>query len=187
MKRFRSADAAVYAWHAAQSAAHAARGQAFGQSGRDYAPRCANRRCGRAGTRITTYPKGVPTVRCGACGTPWEYSEALVPAGVFRSGKGGRAPGRVELAASLEVVIESLYRTDDLEPGEAGVYVGWLVKGSKTWDDVARDASRKEFAGRLWDRNDVRRAVTRCRSWLEGELERRGLLQLEVARFAAVA
>ena len=115
MKRFRSADAAVYAWHAAQSAAHAARGQAFGQSGRDYAPRCANRRCGRAGTRITTYPKGVPTVRCGACGTPWEYSEALVPAGVFRSGKGGRAPGRVELAASLEVVIESLYRTDDLE------------------------------------------------------------------------
>ena len=129
------------------------------------------------GTRTTTYKKGLPTVKCRVCGTPWQSEEALIPSSVFGSGNRVRPPLRVELAATLDLVIQALYNATTLEAGSARVYVSWLCKGGTSFDKLARDADAQEYAGRNWARKDVRRAVDSARRWLEIELARRGLLQ----------
>lgn len=129
------------------------------------------------GTRITTYHKGVPVPKCSTCGTPWQFENAMIPANVFASGRGVGVPWRVETAATLDLIIDRLFETPDLERGQAAIYTGWLCKGTKSLEQVAHDATKKRFQGREWALRDVRRAVSRSRRWLEAELDGRGLLQ----------
>ena len=49
--RYPGPDSAVLAWYRARGAALSAKSLAIGQSGREYAFRCANRKCRRSGTR----------------------------------------------------------------------------------------------------------------------------------------
>lgn len=175
--KFPGPDGAVLAWHSAQEDASTPRGTSFGQSGRDYDSRCSNARCRRMGTRITTYHKGIPIPKCSTCGTPWQFENAMIPANVFASGSGVGVPWRVERAATLDLIIDRLFETPDLDLGQAAIYTGWLCKRTKSLEQVALDATAKRFAGRDWALRDVRRAVSRSRRWLEFELDGRGLLQ----------
>lgn len=176
-QRFKGPDHAVLAFYRAHAAASSPKGLSMGQRGRDYAFRCANRKCRRAGTRVRrSGPKGSIVERCSACGTPWTWTDAYIPAGLTHAGRGGSPPAALERSGDLCSLIAALETTPDLEAGFGELYVSWLCVGSKSIDAVAEDATRIRFHGRSWQKRDVRRAIDRSRGWLETQLFRKGLL-----------
>ena len=184
---FRGPDSAVLAWYHARERACAPKTQSIGQSGREYAFRCANKKCRRAGTRVQVMArKGAIIDRCRVCGTPWTWTEAYTLTGQSQSGRGVRPLSSVETSADLASLIHALDQTEDLSPGHADLYIAWLCVGRKSIDEIALDATRIQLAGRQWLRRDVRRAIRHARGWLETQLSRRGmLLDSSVPRRAA--
>ena len=177
--RFRSADGLVLAYLAAHEGALAPKTPSMGQRGREYGPRCSNRKCRRTVRRTQIARKGVLIERCAYCGTVWPFSDAYVLAGQNHSGRGGRAPARLRRAGDLAALIHALESTPDLRAGYADLYIAWLGVGSKTVEAVAADADAIRLEGERWTKSRVWTAICRSRGWLEDQLDRRGLRATE--------
>lgn len=167
--KFRSPDHAVKEWYEAHRRALSVPGQSIGQSGRDYAPRCQNKKCKRKGHPMMM--KGLP--RCPRCSALWDYTESYTLAGQSHSGKGGRPPGRLLLAGDAAARLQAI---ENFGNGDGAIYVQWVLIESKSREAIAWDATKKNFYGRAWTLNDVRGAIRRSRRWLTAELEFRGLM-----------
>lgn len=176
--KFRGPDEAVKSWYRAHERASAPSPQAIGQSGRKYARRCSNPRCGRVGIPIMLPGKhGTYGPKCPACCSNWEWTDEITLSGQFLSGKGGHAPPSLLLAGDTWIRLAEIRA---FGRGEGEVYVQWLCKASESREDVARVANEHpRLAGRHWSPNDVRRAIARARRWLESELSFRGMLSTE--------
>lgn len=176
--KFPGPDAALLAAYAAHDRALAPKSQAFGQSGREYAYRCANaKKCGRVGTRVATLgQKGAIVERCSWCGSVWDWVDSMTLAGQSSGGRGGRPPAALERTGDLCLIVHDLDRTSELRPGEAEIYTRWLLAGWASQERVAEDATAARLASREWSRGDVRSAIRRSRSWLSDQLTRRGFM-----------
>lgn len=174
--KFKTPDGAILAYHAATIAAEAPKTPSMGQTGREYAYRCPNRKCRRTKRTTTVGRKGALVERCAFCGSVWDWVDAYVLAGQNHSGKGGGAPPRVERAAALGSVVSALENTEELRPGYADLYIAWLCVGTKSIEAIAEDADRINLVGEHWTKSRVETAIKRSRRWLEHELDRRGLL-----------
>ena len=178
--KFTGPDAAILAAHDAHVRALSPKSQAFGQTGEEPDYRCANRKkCGNVRNHVQTHSRGVITLRCRRCGTPWPTTETLTLAGQFSSSSGGRPPAALIRTGDLCVLVRDLESTEELEPGEAAIYSLWLVDGSRSREKMAAECSAKRFQGREWSPRDVRNAIRRSRAWLSNQLERRGLTTRE--------
>lgn len=173
--KFRRADDVILAFHRAHARA-VAPAQSVGQSGRDYADRCQNPRCGRRGTRVEeTTRKGELVPICSACKVRWTWTHAYVLAGQTHAGRGGAPPRALVRAGDLASIVEAFRKTPDLEPGAAWVFEVWLVCDLSR-EDVGGMATRAGIGGRTWDERAVRRAIYNSRRWIEWDLYRRGIL-----------
>jgi len=173
--KFRTPDGAVLAYLNAHDRAAAPKTPSMGQSGREYAHRCGNAKCGKLKRTTVVGRKGELVERCAAYGDLWPWVEAYILAGQSHAGKGGSAPATLERAGDLAAVIGAL-ETAPIGVGYADLYLAWLAIGSKSIQAIADDADAIGAHGQRWTKSKVETAIRTCRRWLERELDRRGML-----------